>query len=62
MKLTIEQVRKGGLPPLIPNLIERRNSGGKPPSVTCSVRCLFFDPATEKHAMIYRPPTTGHYY
>jgi|GEM_PF-3446714 len=27
MKLTIEQVRKGGLPPLIPNLIERRTAG-----------------------------------
>jgi len=33
MKLTIEQVRKGGLPPLLPNLIDWGTAGVNHPSL-----------------------------
>jgi hypothetical protein len=41
MKLKIEQVGKGGLPPLTPTLLIGE-SGGKPPFPTCSIQLSFF--------------------
>ena len=41
MKLKIEQVGKGGLPPLFPIRVVE-TSGGKPPFPTCSIRTFVF--------------------
>ena len=61
MKLTILQVRKGGLPPLIPKLIDRGTAGVTNPSLLVLFEVCFSTQVTEKRAIIYRPPTTGHY-
>jgi len=44
MKLTILQVRKGGLPPLIPKLIDRGTAGVNHPSLLVLFEVCFFDP------------------
>jgi hypothetical protein len=37
MKLGLEQVGKGGLPPLLRHVGSKSASGGKPPFPTCSI-------------------------
>jgi len=37
----IEQVRKGGLPPLFAEELDLAAGGGKPPFLTCSIAFIF---------------------